>query len=76
MHALIYDRKCLTPVQVARHKLSDLFSRKKHTAALPSSKQTPSFGGSASAPVTPMVGNRVEMHIPRSAGDKGGGAAR
>jgi hypothetical protein len=72
----MYDRYRLKPLQVARHKLSDLFSRKKHTAALSSSKQTSSFGGSASAPVTPMVSDRGDVHFPRSAGDKGGGAAR
>jgi hypothetical protein len=54
---------------VARHKLSDLFSRKKPVAALPpSTMHAISFGGSASAPVTPIVGTRGNELMSRSAG--------
>ena len=61
---------------MARHKLSDIFSRKKTSvAALPqSSSHAMSVGGSASAPVTPIVGSRGGVPMPRSAG--GGGFNR
>ena len=67
---------CLTLVQVARHKLSDIFSRKKTPVASrpPSSVEAMAFGGSASAPVTPMVVSRGGVPLPRSAG--GGGVNR
>jgi hypothetical protein len=65
----------LTLLQVARHKLSDLFSRKKPAATFPTSaNHGDSFGGSASAPVTPIVGTRGDVLMSRSAG--GGGVKR
>ena len=56
-------------MQVARHKLSDLFSRKKPIAAVqPSAVHAASLGGSASAPVTPITGTRGDALVSRSAG--------